>query len=114
MGVMTANRRLDKPYLVAAAALMPFALCLICGASLAAEQVWLARARPEVLQSGHIVRLCGSVRPTRDFRVALWWGPAFNPRTNQARKPFIQSNLACGLAPWLPLLPDTGGLESAE
>jgi hypothetical protein len=92
--------------------LPPLTVCGTCAAGALAEFAWmpaLAKYSPT-----YATRLCISVRPSVNFRVATWWGPPISFRTGEPRKPFMQSNMICGLAPWIPLLPAQGNLESAE
>ncbi len=108
-----AEKRSNKAGYVLAAALLPLAFCLALTGVILLNQLWLPRVAP-ASQPGHLAKVCVSVRVAGGFRVAAWWGPAISGRTGQPHKPFLQSNMACGLAPWLPVLPRNGNLESSE
>ncbi|MBI3243799.1 MAG: hypothetical protein HYZ49_16055 [Chloroflexi bacterium] len=107
------ERRPNKAGYVLAATLLPLAFCLALAGGVLLNQLWL----PQVAlasKPGHLAKVCVSVRLTGGFRVATWWGPAISGRTGKPYQPFIQTNMACGLAPWLPALPRNGNLESSE
>ncbi|MGQ0601925.1 MAG: hypothetical protein ACT4QE_09550 [Anaerolineales bacterium] len=53
------------------------------------------------------------MRPTRNFRVAAWWGQPVS-RFNRPAKSFIQPDIACLITPWSPMLPRNGNLESSD
>ena len=102
----------SRVVLIAIGVIAPLALCLLGGYAALMESVWLPRIA--ALQPGYVSWVCASVRPTRDFRVALWWGSPISGRTGLLRKPFVQPNMVCGLAPWLPVLQRAGHVESSE
>lgn len=93
-------------------ALLPLAVCLTCAALALAEQLWLPQLASA--QSQYVSRVCVSVRLRGSFRAATWWGTAYNPRTGTARKPYFESNVACALSPWLPVLPVQGVMETSD
>lgn len=72
-----------------------------------ASQVWLPRTR-------QVVWMCASVRPSFDFRVAVWWQRRYVGRTGEPLKPRIQSNIACAFVPWASFWDGSGAIESAE
>jgi hypothetical protein len=90
--------------------MLALALGLGCCGLGAGTQLWLPRLAG---QPGHVVKACVSVRTSRSFRVAVWRGPPTG-RTGAVIKPFIQSNIACALAPWTPFLPRNGAAETSR
>jgi len=96
------------------ALLAPVLLAAACLAALAFNEAWLAGKSPTTLASNQITMLCVSMRLSRDWRAAVWWGAAVSTRTGRMRRPFIQPRLACGLVPWQSWLPSTGALQTSD
>lgn len=72
-----------------------------------ASQVWLPRTRQAVW-------MCASLRPSFDFRVAVWWQRRYIGKSGEPLKAHLQSNIACAFVPWASFWEDDGALESAE
>lgn len=94
--------------------LAPLALVGACLATVVLGEVWLAKAPRAAVPAAQMVRLCVSVRVTSGMRLATWWSAAISTRTGLIRRPFMQSNMVCGLAPWQPWLPASGSLQSSN
>lgn len=71
------------------------------------SQVWLPRTQ-------QVVWMCISVRPSADFRVAVWWQRRYIGKSGEPLKPRLESNIACAFVPWASFWEDDGALESAE
>ena len=72
-----------------------------------ASQVWLPTTRQTVW-------MCASVRPSIDFRVAVWWQRRYLGKSGEPLRARIQSNIACAFVPWASFWEDAGALESSE
>lgn len=71
------------------------------------SQVWL----PQTQRS---VWMCASVRPSLDFRVAVWWQRRYLGKSGEPLRPRIESNIACAFVPWASFWEEAGAMESAE
>ncbi|HLF02976.1 MAG TPA: hypothetical protein VI547_13425 [Anaerolineales bacterium] len=108
---MTPRSPIEHTHYLLAVGVIVMMLCLMCVVTIIITQVWLP---PAAAKSGYVVRVCASVRYTGGFRVASWWGPAVSGRTGEIRQPTLQSNIACGFAPWKPGLPLPENFESTK
>ncbi len=108
---MTTEARQGRHEYLSLSVGLVLALCLSCSALPLAAQVWLLNAP---LPAEYMVKACVSLRTTGSFRVALWWSQPYSARTGKLHKPFIQSNMACGIMPWAPLFPRQGDVQSSE
>ena len=76
-----------------------------------ATQVWLPRPRQVVSRT---VSVCASLRPSLDFRAAVWWQRRYVGKSGRPLKAHIQSNVACAFVPWAASWDDDGVIETSE
>src|SRR5512134_1647450 len=92
--------------------LVTLAIGLMAVALLACNLAWLSQVwLPQTQQA---VWMCASIRPSVNFRVAVWWQRRYLGKSGQPLRPHLQSNIACAFVPWASFWEEAGALESAE